>query len=365
VTETVVSASGVTASDVAVAATAVTGADGLSVTPTKGASTAPFGLLLVNLGSPDAPTTGAVRRYLREFLSDRRVVEAPRWLWWLVLNGVILNIRSARVARLYQSVWQDDSPLRAISRRQALALQSELQAQCGTQIPVAVGMTYGKPSLASGLLELRQVGVNRVLVLPMYPQYSAATTGAVFDRVADALASCRHVPELRMVNDYHDHPGYISALSDSVRVHWQRHGRAEKLVFSYHGLPQRFVSLGDPYAAQCERTTQAIVQALGLQQGQWQHCYQSRFGREPWLEPHVDGWLGQQAASGLKSVDIICPGFSADCLETLEEIAKRSQQVFVAAGGSSLHYIPALNDSAAHIRFLATLVREQASSSWI
>ena len=331
----------------------------------KGASSAPFGILLVNLGSPDAPSRRAVRRYLKEFLSDRRVVDAPRWLWWLILNGVILNIRPGKVAKAYASVWQDDSPLRAISRRQASALHAELQTQLGMDIPVALGMTYGNPSLKSGLLELRKAGVSRVLVLPLYPQFSAATTGSVFDRVADALASCRHLPELRMVKDYHDHPGYIAALADSVRTHWQRHGQAEKLVFSYHGLPQRFVELGDPYAVQCERTTRLLTAELGLSGPQWQHCYQSRFGREPWLQPYVDQWLEEQAKTGLKSVDLICPGFSADCLETLEEIAERGAHGFVEAGGERATYVPALNDNAAHIRFLAQLVREQAGQSWL
>lgn len=336
-----------------------------AVPQTKGASPAPFGLLLVNLGSPDAPTSAAVRRYLKEFLSDPRVVEVPRWLWWLILNGVILNLRSAKVAKLYQSVWQDDSPLRAITRRQASALQAELRAQLGIDIPVAVGMTYGNPSLKAGLLELRKAGVSRVLVLPMYPQFSGATTGAVFDRVADALARCRHLPELRMIRDYHDHPGYIAALADSVRAHWQQHGQADKLVFSYHGLPQRFVDLGDPYAQHCERTTRLLVAALGLNETQWQHCYQSRFGREPWLQPYVDQWLEQQGKAGLKSVDLICPGFSADCLETLEEIAERGAHSFKEAGGERASYIPALNDNSAHIRFLAQLVRDHAGASWL
>ncbi|NQD38117.1 ferrochelatase [Permianibacter sp. IMCC34836] len=336
-----------------------------STDPTKGANSAPFGLLLVNLGSPDEPTTGAVRRYLKEFLSDPRVVDAPRWLWWLILNGVILNIRSSKVAKLYQSVWQDDSPLRAISRRQAGALQTELRALLGRDIPVAVGMTYGNPSLKAGLLKLRQAGVSRVLVLPMYPQFSGATTGAVFDGVASALKPCRHLPELRMVKDYHDHPGYIAALADSIRAHWQQHGRGQTLVFSYHGLPQRFVKLGDPYAAQCERTTQAVVAALQLKAGEWQHCYQSRFGREPWLQPYLDQWLDEQGKTGLKSVDVICPGFAADCLETLEEIAERGKHAFLEAGGERLHYIPALNDNPEHIRFLAQLVQEQATAGWI
>lgn len=336
-----------------------------STSQAKGADSAPFGLLLVNLGSPDEPSTGAVRRYLKEFLSDRRVVDAPRWLWWLILNGVILNIRPAKVAKLYQSVWQDDSPLRAITCRQAAALQAELRAQLAVDIPVAVGMTYGNPSLKAGLLELRKAGVSRVLVLPMYPQFSAATTGSVFDRVADALASCRHLPELRMVKDYHDHPGYIAALADSVRAHWQQHGQAQKLVFSYHGLPQRFTDLGDPYAVQCERTTRLLVGSLGLQDEQWQHCYQSRFGREPWLQPYVDLWLEEQARAGLKSVDLICPGFAADCLETLEEIAERAVDSFKESGGERAGYVAALNDNPIHIRFLAQLVREQAGQSWL
>lgn len=341
------------------------GTAGSASISTKGAPSAPFGLLLVNLGSPDEPTPKAVRRYLKAFLSDPRVVEAPRWLWRLILNGVILPIRSGKVAKLYRRIWQDDSPLRAITCRQAAALHRELRTQLGVDIPVAVGMSYGNPSLQAGLLALRQAGVRRVMVLPLYPQFSASTTAAAFDGIAAALKTCRHLPELRFVSDYHDHPGYIAALADSVRAHWQQHGRAQKLVFSYHGLPQRFVDRGDPYARQCERTTQAVVAALDLKEGEWQHAYQSRFGREQWLQPYLDHWLEQQGRAGVKTVELICPGFAADCLETLEEIADRGKHQFSAAGGERLHYIPALNDSAPHIRFLAQLVSEQANQHWI
>lgn len=323
----------------------------------------PFGVLLVNLGSPDAPSAAAVRRFLKEFLSDPRVVDLPRWLWWPLLNGVILNIRSKPVARLYQKIWMQDAPLRLYTQRQAQALTTQLAQHYGQPIPVAVGMTYGNPSLSSGLLELRRAGINRVVVLPLYPQFSCSTTASVFDRVTKALRRCRQLPEVRYVPAYYDNESYITALAESVLQHWQLRERSAHLLMSFHGLPQRFVDQGDPYSLQCEITAQRLADRLGLTKEQWSFSYQSRFGREPWLLPATDSSLCKLAQHGVTTVDVICPGFASDCLETLEEIALRSAEQFYAEGGQNLCYIPALNDAPLHIGMMQALVSEQ-STGW-
>lgn len=315
----------------------------------KGAPAAPFGVLLVNLGTPSAPTAAAVRRYLREFLSDRRVVDAPRWLWWLVLNGVILNIRPPRVAKLYQSIWTPKgSPLLAISEALRDRFSEQLRAKTGSDIPVALAMTYGEPSLKNGLLALRRAGVSRVLTLPLYPQYSCSTTAAVIDGIQRALQPCRALPEHRWVHNYHTHPAYIEALASSVRQFEAQQGRAEKLVLSFHGVPQRYADQGDPYARQCAATSAALRQVLQRSEQDMPQTFQSRFGREPWLEPYTDLSLQDWAKQGVRSVDILCPGFAVDCLETLEEIAVGNRELFEHAGGARLRYIPALNDSEQH-----------------
>ncbi len=326
----------------------------------KGAApSAPFGVLLVNLGSPDEATPAAVRRYLREFLSDPRVVDLPRWFWLPVLHGIILRLRPRKVAKLYRSVWQDDAPLRAIGRQQAEKLQTQLSAQWSRSIPVALGMTYGNPSLISALLQLRRDGVQRVVVLPLYPQYSCSTSASVFDRVHRAFARCRQVPALRFVQHYFDHPRYISALAHSVQTHWQTSGRSEKLLISFHGLPQRYVDEGDPYARHCEITAHKLAAALALNDDQWQLVYQSRFGREPWLQPYAEPTIQTLAEQGIKTLDVVCPGFAADCLETLEEIRVRAAEHFVAHGGKALHYVPALNADEEHIQLLADCVNTE------
>ncbi len=331
----------------------------------KGAApTAPFGVLLVNLGSPDAPTPAAVKRYLSEFLSDHRVVDLRRWLWWPILHGIVLQLRPRKVAKLYQSIWRNDAPLREIGLKQAEALQAQLQREAHAPIPVVLGMTYGNPSLRDALGQLRRRGVERVLVLPLYPQYSCSTSGSVFDRVTRAFSRCRQVPPLRFVQHYFDHPGYISALANHVKAHWQQHGRSEKLLIAFHGLPQRYVDEGDPYSRHCEITAHSLANALDLNDADWEMMYQSRFGREPWLQPYADETLAKLAQQGVKSVDVICPGFAADCLETLEEIQVRSAEQFVHQGGQSLRYIPALNDQPDHIALLAELVKKE-THNWI
>lgn len=311
-----------------------------------------IGVLLVNLGTPEAATPAAVRRYLAEFLHDYRVVDMPRWLWCPILHGIILPLRSAKVARNYQRIWQaGGSPLMVYSKQLADALQHHLP-----DLDVRLAMRYGQPSVASVMRELRSRGMTRLLVLPLYPQYSASTTGAVFDAVNAELARWRRLPSVRTIADYHDDPGWLDALEARVRAHWDLHGRADLLLISLHGLPQRFIRAGDPYAWQCQAGARLLAQRLGLSDAHWQLSYQSRVGREPWLLPATDNTLKELAGSGVKTVDVICPGFAVDCLETLEEIAIQNAELFVAAGGKELRYISALNDQPGHVAALAALL---------
>lgn len=320
------------------------------------ASRAPIGVLLANLGSPEAPTPAAVRRYLAEFLSDSRVIEAPRWIWQPILHGVILRIRPRRSAAAYASVWlPEGSPLRVYSRRQAVALQADLDRHAPDRYRVALAMRYGQPSIAEGLDVLRSAGCEQVLVLPLYPQYSATTTASVIDAASDWLRAQRVIPELQWVTQYAEVPGYIAALATRVNDHWTRNGRGERLIMSFHGLPQRYADLGDPYGAQCRATARALAAALDLPDDRWAMAFQSRFGPSRWLGPYTDEVLSQWAQAGIRSVDAVCPGFAADCLETLEEIAVRYAAGFARQGGT-LRYIPALNDAPEHIAFLAELI---------
>lgn len=314
------------------------------------------GVLLLNLGTPDAPTAGAVWRYLAEFLRDRRVVELPPLLWWPLLFGLILPLRCRRVARNYAKIWlPDGSPLRVYTLRLASALQSQLN------IPVVAAMRYGQPGIAAGLAELETQGCQHIIAVPLYPQYSATTTATGFDALSAQFAKRRAQPGLTWIRDYATHPGYIAALAESVREHWQKQGRGERLLLSFHGLPQLNIRRGDPYQSRCEQTAQALAQALELSPEEWALSYQSRFGKQQWITPATDTRLAQWGAQGLGSVDVICPGFAADCLETLEEIALGSAQVFRAAGGQQLRYINALNDRPAHVAALAQLVEPALS----
>ncbi len=320
------------------------------------------GVLLVNLGTPDEPTPRALRAYLKEFLSDPRVVEMPRLLWWPLLHGVILNLRPRRSARAYAKIWTEQgSPLLVHAQEQAERIRERLQAQYGEQVVVALAMRYGRPSLAGALQELREEGIQRLLVLPLYPQYSGTSTGSVFDAVSRELQRWRWVPELRTVASYHDDPDYIQTLADHIRAFWQREGGpGDRLLLSYHGIPRRCLLAGDPYHCQCHKTSRLLAEALELPEGQWLTTFQSRFGREKWLEPYTDKTLRQLAREGVKRVDVVCPGFSADCLETLEEIAMQNRKVFLKAGGERFRYIPALNASEAHIDTLVGLIEWHA-----
>jgi len=306
-------------------------------------------ILLVNLGTPAAPTARAVRRYLGEFLSDPRVVQIPRWLWWPLLHFVILPLRAGRVARKYASIWlTDGSPLAVYTRDLAAALQQRLP-----QVRVDSAMRYGEPAIAQAVARLREAGATRVLVLPLYPQYSTTTTASV----ADALAACEALP-VRMVEDYHLEPDWIAAVAASIRAHWQQHGRGAHLVLSFHGLPQRLVDAGDPYAMQCRASAGAIAAALGLDASQWTLAYQSRFGRERWLQPSTQDTLDALLARGVRTIDIACPGFAVDCLETLEEVAMMLAER-VAARGGVLRAIPCLNATAAHADALLPLLQSE------
>lgn len=315
------------------------------------------GVLLVNLGTPSEPTPAAVKRYLKEFLSDVRVVDTPRLLWWFILK-VILLIRPKPVSEAYASIWWDEgSPLMVISRRQQAALQTALKTELGFDVPVALAMTYGEPTMEQAALELRKQNVESIIVLPLYPQNSSSTTAAVFDRLARALKPCPHMPELTFINDYHNHPDYIHALANSVKQHWLEHGKAEKLLMSFHGIPQSYEDKGDPYPSQCRETAHLLASQLGLKDDEWQSAFQSRFGRAEWVKPYTDATLKEWGASGVKSVNVISPAFAADCLETLEELKEENREYFEEAGGKEYSYVTALNDNPDHIQMMVNLIK--------
>lgn len=323
-------------------------------TETKTAHSDLPGVLLINLGTPDAPTAPALRRYLAEFLADPDVVTLPRLLWLPLLYLVVLRTRPAKSAEAYARIWTPEgSPLLLNSRAIEAKLQVAMQPKGGTPMAVALGMRYGNPSIGSALASLRRAGVSRLLVLPLYPQYAAATTASSCRAVSRELKRMDWSPQLGTVHDYHDQPAYISALAESVRGFWRKRGQGQKLLISFHGIPQQVVEAGDPYARQCHFTAAALARQLGLRDDQWQICFQSRFGRAQWLQPYTEQVLKDCAAAGVRDVDVVCPGFAADCLETLEEIALRYAEGFRAAGGGALRYIPALNDSEGNVRALA------------
>ena len=316
------------------------------------------GVLLVNLGTPAAPTARAVRRYLAQFLSDPRVVEIPRPLWLPILYGAILVVRPARSARKYAEVWSDaGAPLAVHTARQAELLSETLAAR-GPAWRVEHAMRYGEPSIGSALDRLRTAGCDRILVLPLYPQYAASTTASTMDAVGAWVARARNVPELRFVKHFHDHPAYIAALAAGVRRHWQVHGRGAKLVMSFHGLPRFALERGDPYHCECHKTARLLAEALELEENEWLVSFQSRFGRAAWLQPYTEPTLVGLAREGTTRVDVVCPGFVADCLETLEEIGLGARRAFLAAGGREFHLLPCLNESPEWIGTLDALCAE-------
>lgn len=324
-----------------------------------------IGVLITNLGTPDAPKKAELKRYLKEFLSDPRVVEVPKLIWWMILNLVILNIRPKRSARAYQTVWTErGSPLMFHTHDQGEALRTKLRAQHGPDVIVEYAMRYGSPSIDKVVKGMLEHGVRKLLVLPLYPQYCASTTASTFDALASSLAGIRWIPEIRFVSHYHDFPPYIEALALSVEQHWAANGQAEKLIFTYHGIPKRYLLSGDPYHCECYKTSRLLAQRLGLQQDQYFVTFQSRFGREEWLQPYTDVTLKALPAQGIKSVQMICPGFSADCLETIEEIGIENRNYFIQAGGERYEYIPALNASSQHIEALSQLINQNIES-WL
>jgi len=323
-------------------------------------SPARLGVLLVNLGTPDEPTTAAVRRYLAEFLWDPRVIEAPRPLWWLILNGIILRTRPKRSAHAYQKVWTPaGSPLMVESRALADALAGRLGSRLGDRVRVELAMTYGNPSIPAALERLRGDNVQRLLVLPMYPQYSATTTASIFERVTRELAQWRWLPELRMVNQYWEEDAYVAAVADSIAAHWRERGRSH-LLFSFHSIPKRYFVAGDPYHCFCQGTARRVATRLGLADGEWSVGFQSRFGREEWLKPYVDLLLHEYAEQGPKRVTVVCPGFATDCLETLEEIAMQNREAFLAHGGEAFDYVPCLNSSEPQLALYEQVVLRHA-----
>ena len=323
------------------------------------------GILTANVGSPAAPTTSAVRAYLRRFLADPRVVELPRLRWWLVRNLIVLPLRPRRSAELYRRIWAPEgSPLLVTGSRQAADLEEELTRRHGKRLPVALGVAYGRPFIAEALRELRETGCQRVIVLPLFPQYSATTTASVFDAVAREFSTWRRVPGLRFITDYHDHPAYIEALAASVEQTWREGGKPARLLLSFHGLPVRYAEAGDPYPEQCRATARLLTEALDIEPERVMTGFQSRFGREPWLEPVTDALLRAWGAEGLEGLDVLCPGFAADCLETLEEIAITGRETFELAGGRKFRYLPALNDRPQHIAALADVV-DRHLAAWV
>ena len=321
------------------------------------------GILLCNLGTPDAPRPAELRRYLKEFLSDPRVVEIPRLLWWMILNLIILRIRPRRSAKLYQSVWTEaGSPLMLYSQEQVKAVKQRLDEKYG-DIPVVLGMRYGNPSMASAIKQLTDQNVRDIIVLPLYPQYAGATTGSTFDAIAKTFTQLRWVPELQFINGYHKSEGYVQALCTTIKRHIDAHGQPDKLVFSYHGTPERYLKNGDPYHCFCHQTTRLVREKMGFDENQVMTTFQSRFGREPWLQPYTDKTLEQLPEDGVKHVAVICPGFSSDCLETIEEINMEARESFIDSGGEQFHYIPCLNDDPVHIDALVSILEKRLALS--
>ncbi len=323
------------------------------------------GILLANLGTPDAPQTNAVRRFLSQFLHDHRVVELPRVLWCPILHGLILRLRPRRSAAAYREIWQKEgSPLLTIARRQTELIQKHFDSRHGDRIKVVLGMRYGNPSIRSAMQQLAEAGVSRLLVLPLYPQYSCSTTASIYDAVSRTLKHWRNLPDLHIIRDYHLDKGYLTALAESVSEHWSRKGKPERLLISFHGTPERFRQDGDPYSGQCDATARALAAKLGLPDRQWCLTFQSRFGPAPWLQPYTDTTLQELATAGVRSVDIVCPGFSGDCLETLEEIDQQNRRRFLDAGGKQFGYVPCLNDRSDHIAALTSLL-EKKTRAWL
>ncbi|MGO3344120.1 MAG: ferrochelatase [Marinomonas sp.] len=323
-----------------------------------------YGVLMINLGTPDAPKTPDVRRFLKEFLSDKRVVDLNPLIWKPILNLIILTIRPPKVAKIYQQVWMDEgSPLLVLGNRLKDRIKSSLETENGQAIPVEMAMTYGNPSMEVAANNLRAAGVDKILVIPMYPQFSATTTAAGYDRLMASLKLCPHWPALQLVQDYADHPLYIKALANAIRLQWDKQGEKRHLVLSYHGIPKRYVTNGDPYSRRCETTTELVAKELGLTSDEWTHVYQSRFGREEWLKPYADVTLRAMPDKGIKKINVISPAFSVDCIETLEEVSLELGDEFKHSGGTEFDYIPALNDNDDQVALYLSIIK-QNTKQW-
>lgn len=330
-----------------------------------------IGVLVTNLGTPAAPTKKALRTYLKQFLSDSRVIEIPKPIWWFILNGIILNTRPAKSAKLYQSIWTErGSPLAWHTADQAQAIEQKLNAMLSntentnTELIVQYAMRYGEPSIKSTLEKMQLEGAEKIIVLPLYPQYAGSSSGSTFDAVTSHLQQSRWVPNFRFINSYHDNPQYIAACANQIQTYWKQHGKAQKLLFSFHGLPKFHLEKGDPYFCQCHKTVKLLAEALKLKETDYLITFQSRFGRTEWLKPYTDATLKTLPEQGVKKLDIFCPGFSADCLETLEEIAVENKKYFMDAGGEEYRYIPALNTAPEHIHALSNIIYQNISD-WL
>ena len=327
------------------------------------------GILLVNLGTPDEPTATAVRRYLKQFLSDPRVVEIPKPIWWLILNGIILNIRPAKSAKKYASIWtKDGSPLRVYTSRQAQMLRGFLGEKIKSPLKVEYAMRYGNPSIASAIEKLKAAHCENILVLPLYPQYAASTTASTMDELGRVFSRMRNVPGIRFVKSFHDHPAYIKAIAKNVLAEWMKIGRpnfaTDRLLMTFHGLPKFHLDKGDPYHCQCHKSARLIADELGVNKDDYLVTFQSRFGRAEWLQPYTDKTLERLGRAGTNRVDVICPGFAADCLETLEEIAMEAKETFLHAGGKTFNYISVANDSQGYVAALTTIAGEHLAG-WV
>ncbi len=322
-----------------------------------------IGILMVNLGTPESPTAPAVKQYLKEFLWDRRVVEIPRLVWWFILNLIILNTRPAKSAALYKKIWLDQgSPLLIFSVELRRILQHDLNKRYPNRYQIEVAMRYGSPSIQQGIKNLKDAQVDQFLILPLYPQYSSTTVASVFDAVADVLKTWRHIPTFKFVSGYHDNILYIRSISKQIKAHWEKVEQGGCLLFSFHGLPEKSITSGDPYYHQCKHTAKLIAEELSLNEQQWKLVFQSRFGMAEWLKPYCSEVLKQLPKEGIKVVDVVCPGFAVDCLETLEEIAITNRQLFLRSGGNDFRYIPALNCEQTHVDILAALIADNVSS---
>ncbi|WP_395338104.1 ferrochelatase [Ningiella sp. W23] len=318
-----------------------------------------IGIVISNLGTPEAPTKQALRPYLKQFLSDPRVVEVPKAIWWFVLNGIILNIRPKRSAQAYKTVWTEDgSPLLTHTKHQAQGLEKRCREHFGEDVLVDYAMRYGRPSVSDAVERLLAQGARKILLLPLYPQYCASTTGSTFDALAEDFTKRRWLPDLRFISHYHDRADYIDCIANKIKAHWDENGRADKLLFSYHGIPKRYLLNGDPYHCECHKTSRLIAAKLGISADEYMTSFQSRFGREEWLKPYTDETLKKLPSEGIKSLQVVCPGFSSDCLETIEEIGEENREYFEQAGGERYEYIECLNSDDAHLDMLFCLIKD-------